>query len=116
MNSSLNQKKTDMFPYELTEAEDSELRQWVKDQMRIEETHQYRENLKRQAINLFRTKKNKLELKKKGNLKLEHMKLVNQWINDQKKKGKVFKLRTRARTPWELDWEPYIASHNKWGP
>jgi hypothetical protein len=114
MNSSLNQKKTDMFPYELTEAEDSQLRQWVKDRMRIKETRLYRENLKRQAINLFRTKKNKLELKY-GNLKLEHMKFVNKCINDQKKKGKVFKLRTRARTPWELDWELYIASHNNYG-
>jgi hypothetical protein len=32
MNSSLIQKKTDMFPYELTEAENSQLWQWVNGQ------------------------------------------------------------------------------------
>jgi hypothetical protein len=95
MNSSLNQKKTDMFPFELTEAESSELTQWLRDQMRIKEYRRYHENIKRQIINKFRTKKNKLEMKKREAGYLERMKLVNQWINDQKKKGHVFKSKNK---------------------
>jgi hypothetical protein len=52
-------------------------------------------------------------LKKKGNAVLEEMRLTNQWINDHKKKDKVFKFRTRARTLWEQIHRPYVPSLNK---
>jgi hypothetical protein len=39
MNSSLNRKKTDMFPYELTEDEDEERYRWVKRQKVLEESN-----------------------------------------------------------------------------
>jgi hypothetical protein len=86
----------------------------VKKQKLLEENRRYGENIKIKAINLFKSKNNKLELKKKGNPVLEEMRLTNQWINDQKKKGKIFKLRTRARNPWEQIHQPYLPSINKW--
>jgi hypothetical protein len=89
----------------------------VNGQERIIENRLIRENIKRQAINTFRTKKHKLKMKKReGDWKLERKKLVNQWINDQKKKGHVFKFRTRARTPWEQSYRPFLPSQNNWGP
>jgi hypothetical protein len=59
---SLNPLKQDTFPYELTEDENTQLWRWVNGQERIKENRVIRENIKRQAINTFRTKKNKLKM------------------------------------------------------
>jgi hypothetical protein len=104
---------TDMFPYELTEDEDEERYRWVKKQKLLEENRLYTENIKIKAINLFRSKNNKLELKKKANPILDEKRLTYTWINDKKKKGNVFKYRTRTRSPWEQIHFPYTESRNR---
>jgi hypothetical protein len=104
---------TDMFPYELDGYEEWQRERWVKEKMRLRKRMRKRENIKIKAINLFRSKNNKLKLKE-VNPVLEERRLTNEWINDQKKNGHVFKFRTRARTPWEQIHRPYLPSINRW--
>jgi hypothetical protein len=104
---------TDIFPYELDGYQDWRREPWVNEKMRLRKTMYKRENIKIKAINLFRSKNNKLKLKE-FNPVLEKRKLTNEWINNEKKRGVVFKFGTRARTPWEQIHRPYLPSINRW--
>jgi hypothetical protein len=103
---------TDMFPYELDGNKNSQRSDWVKNKMQLQGIQRKRDNFKIKAINLFRSKNNKLKLKE-VNPVLEERRLTNEWINNEKKRGVVFKFRTRARTPWEQIHRPYLPSLNK---
>jgi hypothetical protein len=103
---------TDLFPYELTGTQNWQRSKWVDNMMRLQGIQRKRDNFKIKAINPFRSKNNKLKLKE-VNPVLEDRRLTNEWINNEKKRGVVFKFRTRAHTPWEQIHRPYLPSLNK---
>jgi hypothetical protein len=88
------------FPYDFTPAEIDEQRRWEKVQLDKEVKKRNKDNFKISLANIFKPSNHKIKLKAADRLG-DHMRLYNAWINEQRKRGRVFRNKPRMRLPME---------------
>jgi hypothetical protein len=91
----------DLFPYDLTTAEEEDKRRWEKAQLEKKAKERKKNNFTVKAVNLFRGKNDKIKLREANSFS-DHVRLYKAWISEQQKKGRVFKFRTHNPPPWDI--------------